>query len=203
MQHRHLPREAGDEAPERLGRERDLGDEHDRPQTTCERFSARAQVDLRLPAAGRAVQKEGAAGAERPDDLLQGSLLLGGEVLGRRLRWKRLRPLAPLRARAPGPRLGRDERQRARGRRSVVVGEPESQIDERGRHRAEDALDGDRLDLRRSLVLEADDDAAPPRPPEGNGDDGALLQPVGEVGEGTREGTRGHERVDRGEAGHR
>jgi hypothetical protein len=82
VQHRHLPREAGGEAPERLRRECDLGDEHDRRQTACERFSARAQVDLRLPAAGRAVQKEGAAGAERPDDLLQGKPLLGVRFSG-------------------------------------------------------------------------------------------------------------------------
>ena len=195
--------EAGREASERLRCQRDLGDEDDRPEAAGERLLAGAQVDLRFPASGGAVEEEGAAGPERVDDPPHRSLLLLGELLGSRLRGERLRALTALGAFASRPRLRRDERESARRSRAVVVGEPECEIDERRRDGAENALDGNRLDLRRSLVLEPDHDPAAVSPSEGNGHDRALLEAVREIGERPRESARGHQRVDRGEAGHR
>jgi hypothetical protein len=107
-------------------------------------------------------------------------------------------PRCPLSARA---RRRRDESERAGRRGAVVVGEPEGQVDERRRNRADDPLDGDRLDVLGSLLLEPDDDAAAARAPERDRDDRALLEAVGEVRERTREGARGYERVDGGEPG--
>ena len=63
--------EAGREASKRLRCQRDLGDEDDRPEAAGERLLAGAQVDLRFPASGGAVEEEGAAGPERVDDPLQ------------------------------------------------------------------------------------------------------------------------------------
>ncbi len=173
------------------------------PRPAGERLLAGPQVDLRFPASGGAVEEEGAAGPEGVDDPPQRSLLFLGELLGSRLRRERLRALSALGALASRPRLGGDERESARRSRAVVVGEPEREVDERGRDGAENALDGNGLDLRRSLVLEPDDDPAAVRPSERNGHDRALLEPVREIGERPRESARGHQRVDRGEAGHR
>ena len=55
--------EAGAEAADRLRRERDLRDEHDRAASPLERGRARLDVDLGLAAAGRAVEQEVAAAA--------------------------------------------------------------------------------------------------------------------------------------------
>ena len=54
--------EAGLEATQRLGRQRDLRDEHDRALAALERGSARLQVDLGLAAAGRAGEQQVRAG---------------------------------------------------------------------------------------------------------------------------------------------
>src|SRR5205085_12693400 len=50
--------EASAEPPDRLRRERDFRNEHDRAQPTLQRGGAGAQVHLGLPAAGRAVRSE-------------------------------------------------------------------------------------------------------------------------------------------------
>jgi hypothetical protein len=92
-------------------------------------------------------------------------------------------PRSALSARA---RRRRDESERTGRGGAVVVGEPEGEVDERRRDRADDALDGDRLDVFRSLLLEADDDAAAAGTAERDRDDRALLEPVGEVCERTR-----------------
>ena len=58
------------EAPDRLRSERDLGHEHDRPEPALERGGAGLEVDLGLPAAGRAFEEDMLADAlvERRDD---------------------------------------------------------------------------------------------------------------------------------------
>ena len=58
MEDRHRVAEAGAEATDRLRRERDLGDEHDRAEAALERRRARLQVDLGLAAAGRAGEQQ-------------------------------------------------------------------------------------------------------------------------------------------------
>ena len=65
MEHRDPLAEAGAEAAERLRGERDLGHEHDRTAAALEGRLAGAQVDLGLPAPGRAVEQEGAAALVR------------------------------------------------------------------------------------------------------------------------------------------
>ena len=194
--------EARGEAPQRLRCERDLRDEHDRTEPARKRLLAGPQVHLGLAAPGCAVEQERAATLQRADNLVESRLLFLREGLGSRLGRERLRAFATLGALAARRRVWRNERQGARGSRPVVVGEPEREIDESRRDRPEHTLDRDRLDLWRSLVLEPDDDSAPPRLPERNGDDGPFLEPVGKVGERPRKGARGHEWIDRGEAGH-
>jgi hypothetical protein len=97
--------------------------------------------------------------------------------------------------------LRRDEGERARGGRAVVVREPESEIDERRREGLEDALDRGRLDSFRPLDVDVDDDATALRVAEADLDDRALLRPVGNlVRERARESAGADERVDGGEA---
>jgi hypothetical protein len=93
-----------------------------------------------------------------------------------------------------------DESERTRRRGAVVIGEPESEVDERRRNRADDPLDGDRLDVFRRLLLEPHHDAAAPRAAERNRDDRAFLEPVGEVRERPRKRACGDQRVDGGKA---
>ena len=100
---------------------------------------------------------------------------------------------APLRV------VRRDERERARRRRAVVVGEPQREIDERRRQRLGDALDRRRLDAVRRRDVDLGDDAAPPRVAEPHLDDRALLRLVRHlVRERPRDRARGHERIDGG-----
>ncbi len=61
VQHGDAVAEALAEAAERLRRERDLRDEHDRAASARERGLARADVDLGLAAARRAVEQDVAA----------------------------------------------------------------------------------------------------------------------------------------------
>ena len=145
--------------PTRLRGERDLGDEHDRPEPALERRRAGLEVDLGLAAAGRAVEQEApAALVDRADDPLDRRLLLGRQPLGRRLAGQARRRRPPL----PAPRALRrgDELERPRRRRAVVVGDPEREVDERGRQLVEHAADRRRLHPGRRRVLQPDDDAA-------------------------------------------
>ena len=82
---------------------------------------------------------------------------------------RRLTPFA-----APGAQLGRDELERPRRGRAVVVGKPEREIDERRRQLVEDALDRRRLDAVRRGDTGLDDDAACGGAAEADRDDGSL-----------------------------
>src|SRR5215471_4735118 len=102
---------------------------------------ARADVDLRLAAAGRAGQQDVAAAARQERlDPRQGELLRFGEPGGRGLSRKRGRrgDLAPLAA--PRTLQRGDQRERPRRGRAVVVGEPEGEVNESRRERLEYAL---------------------------------------------------------------
>ena len=57
MDDRDAAREAGGKTADRLGRQRDLGDEHDRAPSGGERRVDGGEVDLGLAAAGDAVQQ--------------------------------------------------------------------------------------------------------------------------------------------------
>ena len=124
--------EALAEAAERLRREGDLRDEDDRAEPTLERRGAGPEVDLGLAAPGRAGEQEVAAVAvERAHDALECPLLGLGQPRRPRLGREpdvRLPPLT-----APRAQLRRDELERARRRRAVVVGDPERELDERRR----------------------------------------------------------------------
>ena len=85
---------------------------------------------------------------ERGDDPLDGGPLVAGQAgrLGlatQRLPGRGRRPLAPR-----GAAHRRDELERPRGRRAVVVGDPEREVDERGRDLVEELPGGDRDDPR-------------------------------------------------------
>ncbi len=75
------------------------------------------------------------------DDALDGRALLGRERLGLGLAGERLAlgGRGPLAARRAAHR--RDELERARGRRAVVVGDPEREVDERRRDLVEQPPD--------------------------------------------------------------
>jgi hypothetical protein len=199
VQHRDPVAEAGLEAAERLGCQRDLRDEHDRTLAARERGRARLQIDLRLAAAGRAGEQEVRAGAvDRRHDPRHGPLL--------RLRQPgRLRLARHAGARlaafpAPDSQLGRDELERACRGGAVVVAEPEREIDERWRQLVEDAFDRRRLDAVRRGDTGLDDDPSCGGPPETDRDDGPLPHSGRDlVGEDARDGAGGNERIDGGE----
>ena len=204
VENRHPLAEAGAEAAERLGCQRDLGHEHDRPETAGERRLAGADVDLGLAASGGARKEDVApARAQQPVDPHERPLRrLGqpprGGLGGERFSLGHRPPLAPaLRL------LRRDERQSARRSRAVVLGEPEGEVDERRGHALRDALHRGRLDALGRLDTNLGDDAPAPRIAEANLDDGATLHSVRHlVGEGAGDRAGGNERVDGGEAPH-
>ena len=134
MQHRDPLAEPGPEAAERLRRERDLGDEHDRAAPPLERRCARLKVHLRLAAAGRAVEQEvAAARLDRGGDPRQGGPLRLAELGRLVLAPERILAAGRLRL-AAARRLRRcDERERAGGRGAVVLRRPQRQVDERRR----------------------------------------------------------------------
>ncbi len=196
--------EARAEAADGLWRQGDLGHEDDRAAPGCGSGLARADVDLRLPAARRAGEEDVSASCrEQFGDARERGLLRFGELgwrgpggkLGGRAR---ITTLA-----AAGRIVGSDKGEGSGGRRAVVVGEPEGEVDERGRQRLEDAPDRGGLDSLGSLDTDLDHHAAPARVGEADLDDCALLHRVGNlVGEGPREGAGVDERVDGGEAVH-
>jgi hypothetical protein len=202
VQQRDSVGEARPKPAERLRRQRDLRHEHDRATPAFERRCAGLEVHLGLAAAGLSVEQEvAAARIERPRD--------ASECISLRLRQlrrlgladeslARTRPLFP-----PLPLERRDQLERPSRRRAVVVGDPERQVDEHGRHLVDDRLDGDRFDPGGRLVADVDHDAATPRAAERHRDDRTLARAVGElVREGPRECARGHERIDGRVAGH-
>ena len=128
----HAVAEARAEAPERLRRQGDLGHEDDRGASAPKSSLARADVHLGLAAPGRAPQEDvAAAGVEHLDDAREHRLLRRREARRRRLGCDRPTHLAALAA-ALGVR-GRDELERARRRRAVVVRDPERELDKRRR----------------------------------------------------------------------
>ena len=147
VEDRHAVAEACPEAADRLWRERDLGDEDDHAEVAGERLGRGLQVDLGLPAAGRAVEQEVAAAlVVRAPEPGQRTLLGGGQRLRLRLAsqgvaFGGLRQLLAARALRRG-----DERERPARRRAVVVREPERELDERRGQRLDDALDRSSLD---------------------------------------------------------
>ena len=92
VQDGELVAEARAQAADDLVRERDLGDEHERLPAARERALDRAQVDLRLAAAGDAVQEEAArlARVDRGGELGAGRGLLRGERRRRRVAFGQL-----------------------------------------------------------------------------------------------------------------
>ena len=204
MKQRDAIAEACAEAPERLRRQRDLGNEDDRAASGCERRGAGADVDLGLAAAGRALEQDvSAVTGEKRLDPRQRALLCFGEMLGRRLGGQRRpgRHLPPFTA--PRRLVGSDKRQRAGRRGTVVVGEPEGEVDERRRKRLEHAVGRDGIDVGRRLCVGVDDDAAALGVAEANGEDGSLPHLVLDlVGKEPRERASVDDRVDRGETRH-
>ena len=138
MEHGDAVSEARSEATDRLRGECDLGHEHDDAATALEGCRGGLEVHLRLPAPRRALEQEVAAvGVQRGDHSLDGVALRLGEGIRLELAAERVpRRRLPDRP-ASCPFVGRDERQRAGGRRAVVVGDPERELDERRR----DAID--------------------------------------------------------------
>src|SRR5205814_660222 len=113
----------------------------DRAEPALEHVRTRLEVHLGLPGAGRAVEEVRPAAG---DDSLDGGALCVGErgrlvlaaerlALGRR---------HGTRSRIFSPFLGWcNERERTAGRRAVVVGQPERELDERARNLTDDGLD--------------------------------------------------------------
>ncbi len=203
MQDRDAVAEAGAEAADGLRRQADLGDEHDRAQPALERRVARLQVDLGLAASGRAVQEE--VGAEtlvhRSHDPRNCGFLGGAERSRPRLARQGLAHGGAGTLAASGALERRDELERAGGRRSVVAGDPESELDQRRRHLVHDLLDGRGLDSLRRRIRHLDDDAAPPSVPEPHLHDRPRPDLVRHlVRERPRDRAGGDERVDGGEA---
>ncbi len=117
VQDRDPVAEAGAEAADRLRRQPDLGDEHDRAHPPLERRVARLEVDLRLAAAGRAVQEEIRAEplVHRADDPPHRGLLRLAERRRLRLAAQRLARGGLRTLGAPGPLDRRDQLERASG----------------------------------------------------------------------------------------
>ena len=82
MAHCDLSRESRPEPRDRLRRERDLGNQDDHPAAGIQRSLRDLEVDLGLPAAGRAVQQEGLAPvcAQRGCDRIRCIGLVGGQA---------------------------------------------------------------------------------------------------------------------------
>ena len=201
MEDRDPLAEARPHPTHRLRRERDLGDQHDRTESSLEHRRARLQVDLGLPGPRRAEQEKrgSAARVERLDDPIDRSPLLGEELGWSRFTLERL-PLGRRRLLlAPPRRLRCDQGERPRRGGAVVVGDPEREVDERRRHLPDDLLDGDRRDAVGRAGLERDDDPASPPPPERHRHDRARPHALLDlVRERARDGAGGHQREDRG-----
>ena len=76
-------REPCAEARDELGRQRDLGHEHERAAARLEHALDEPKVDLGLSAAGDAVEEPGAEFPERCADLLDGGALVRGQYRAR------------------------------------------------------------------------------------------------------------------------
>ncbi len=144
MQHGDGLTEALDEAPDDLWRERDLRHEHDRPETVPERLCDEAHVDLGLPRSGDPGEQSclGALGPQRGAQIgKRGGLLRVRRRLLRRTRAERdvfgarRRGTAFASAQPSGGGGRQDERERARERGAVLLGDPlrqRQQLDRKG-----------------------------------------------------------------------
>ena len=202
MDDRHEVAEPLPEAPDGLRRERDLRDEHDRPEAAVEGRGARLEVDLGLAAAGRALEEHVLADShvERGHDPLDGVALVGRERLrlrlaGERLAHGRRRPLAAWRTADR-----RDELQRSRRGRAVVVGDPECEVDERAGDLVEHLAGGDRVDSGGQRDADVGDDSPCRATAEADREHASLADALGHlVGERPGERPGRDERVDGGE----
>ena len=159
--------EPGSKATERLRRQRDLGDEHDRAQAARDRLRARLQVHLGLAAPGGAVEQEvPTAGGDSGLDPLERGALRAAQLGRLGLAAERVVAARALLLAAARRLRRRDERERAGRRRAVVVGRPEREVDEGGRKLVEDASGRDRVDPVGRRLLQSDDDATPLRSTE-------------------------------------
>jgi hypothetical protein len=193
--------EAGTEAAERLRGERDLGNEDDGPASALEGRGASLQIHLGLPAARRTVQQDmSAAGVQSGDDPIDCCALRGGERSGLRLARKRLAMRRRASFPAPGALTWSDESQRSRGRRSVVVGKPEGELDELRRDPIDDRSCTLDLDPGRAPDAGLHDDPAHGSRTEGSRDDVSSRELfVDLVRERARKRTGRDERIDRRE----
>jgi hypothetical protein len=111
--------------------------------------------------------------------------------------------LAHARLRTVAARLSlrrRDERERSRGRRAVVVRDPQRERDERLGQLLDDAPDGSDVHTGRCVHSELDYETAALRVTEADFDDRADTDVLRHfVRERTRDGACGHERIDGGE----
>ena len=171
MQDGHSITEARPEAAECLRSECDLRYEHDRAEALFEGGLAGSQIDLRLAAPGLAVEEVVRRPAERSDHLREHALLCLGQRVGTRFADEILCTRPPLRTGAPLAGRRRYERECPGRGGAVVIREPERQVDERLRDRAEHLRDRDRLDVLGHLVLEGDDHTPALGAPECDRDD--------------------------------
>ncbi len=139
VQHGDAAPEACVEPADRLRRQGDLGHEDDRAEPALEHDRTGLEIHLRLPASGRAVEEDVAASRlQCADDPRDCCLLLGRELRRLRLAGDRLleHDLAP--GASPRSHVRRNERERPRRCRAVVVGEPERELHERSWHALDD-----------------------------------------------------------------
>ena len=131
------------------------------------------------------------------DDELDGRALIRRQRLrlslaGERLAERRRRPLAPRRS-----SHRRDELERPRGRRAVVVGDPEREIHERARDLVEHLAGRDRIDAGRQGDADVGDHAPRRAATEGDGEHAPLADALGHlVGERPSQRAGRDERVD-------
>ena len=198
VQDRDAVAEARAEAPDGLGRERDLRDEHDDASVTREGGRGSLEVDLGLAAAGRPMEENvRAACVECRNDPLDGRPLSGRKRLGLGLASERLATRGVTSWPAPDPSVWSDERQRTGGCRTVVVREPERELDQRGRDRVDDVAGVGDVDSHRRHDIRLDDDAPQLASAESDRQDVALPHVVRHpVRERPRKRTGSDERVD-------
>ncbi|MEP7223413.1 MAG: hypothetical protein ABI783_00455 [Actinomycetota bacterium] len=192
------PAEARTEPANRLRGQGYLRHEHNRTSPALERGRTCLEVDLGLTAPRRTVQEKMTSSSIEPsDDPCDGVPLGERQLVGLGLTREtvdegRLSPLATAR-----PREGRDKRQSAGGRRSVVVGKPERELHERRRNPFDDrACIGD-LDTRWGLDTRVDHDSSNTTPTESDRYDRTTLDVFGDlIRERASERAGRDERVD-------
>ncbi len=187
------------EATEGLRRERDLRDEHDRAEAALERGRAGPEIDLRLATTSCAREENVAPTTlEATDDIRKRPLLGLRERHCRLVRCDRVSARRHLALASSLRSLRCHECQSACGRRAVVLGDPEREVDERCRDLVQHLRDRNRRDPGRGDLLLADHDATDARTPERDRHHRSLGHAVLDlVRERTGECPCRHEREDR------